>query len=72
VVCTSADGVTVTNTATLTPQQSGESGTSKIMKTANVIVQVWGCDRPPDVNFQDLKSWGATTFTWALDHRAKS
>jgi hypothetical protein len=70
VVCTAADGVSISNTATLTPQQAGSSGVA-IPKTATVRLTVWGCDRPPDVNFQELMSWGAVPFTWALQHRAQ-
>ncbi|GBF96360.1 hypothetical protein Rsub_09431 [Raphidocelis subcapitata] len=69
VMCTGTSGITIQNTATLTPQQSGSSGV-KIPQTANVQLEVWGCEMPPDVNFQDLKSWGAQTFKWQMSKQA--
>lgn len=69
VVCTGPNGAAVTNTATLTPQQSGTTGVA-ITKSATVNLVVWGCDLPPDVTFQNLQSWGAQTFTWAMTKRA--
>ena len=68
-MCTGADGVTVTNTATLTPQQAGSNGVA-VPKSAVVRLVVWGCDLPPDVTFQELQSWGALPFTWTIAHRA--
>jgi hypothetical protein len=70
VVCTGQTGVTVSNTATLTPQQSGTTGVA-IPVTQSVSLVIFGCDQPPDVTFQDLQTWGAQTFTWAMTKRAQ-
>ena len=69
VVCSSDAGVIVTNTATLTPQQAGVTGVP-IMATASVNLIIWGCSLPPDVNFQNLQTWGAQTFSWQMTKRA--
>lgn len=69
-VCTGPGGVTITNTATLTPQGTGTGSASPIPATASIKLEVWGCDLPPDVNFQDLQTWGAQTFTWQLQKTA--
>jgi hypothetical protein len=68
-VCTGTNGVTISNTATLTPQQAGTNGVP-IPVTANLQLSIWGCELPPDVTFQDLQSWGAQTFSWAMQKRA--
>lgn len=65
IVCTPPDGVALANTATVTPQQAGTSGVAKL-STATLSVAIVGCDRPPDVNLQDLASWAAVNFQWAL------
>jgi hypothetical protein len=68
VVCTALEGVTITNTATLTPQDGSSNGAA-VPRSASLRLVVWGCDRPPDVTFLDLRTWGATQFNWALTHR---
>jgi hypothetical protein len=64
-VCTDANGVAITNTATLTP-----AGGTAITKVATANIVIFGCDVPPTLNFQELQSWGAQTFSWALQSRA--
>ena len=69
VVCTSSAGTTITNTATLTPQSSTGNG-SPLTATAAITLQIFGCELPPDVNFQDIQTWGAQTFSWQLTKTA--
>lgn len=68
VVCTIfTSALNIQNTAKLVPQQSGTTGTP-LMSTANLQIEIWGCDLPPDVSFQDLQSWAAQTYKFTMDN----
>jgi hypothetical protein len=73
VVCTDLNGVSLTNTATLTPQASasGAPAGTPITVTGTVSVQVTGCNVAPDVTFQILQTWAAQSFSWSLTKTAQ-